>query len=74
MISSLSNFANNLSEEIQWIKCKFGQGVRKCETCGIKYQYCDCFLEYTNFKKDLIVWKCLSCNKNYHYKFDEKLM
>ena len=36
-------------------------------------KYCDCFLEYTNFKDDLIEYKCLSCNKNYQHKFDEKL-
>ena len=24
--------------------------IKKCETFGIKYKYCDCFLEYTNFK------------------------
>ena len=28
--------------------------IKKCETCGIKYKYCDCFLEYTNFKDYLI--------------------
>ena len=44
-----------------------------CETCRIKYKYCDCFLEYINFKDDLIEYKCLCCNKNYQQKFDEKL-
>ena len=33
----------------------------------------DCFLEYTNFKDDLIENKCLCCNKNYQRKLDEKL-
>ena len=27
----------------------------------------------TNFKDDLIQYKCLCCNKNYQHKFDEKL-
>ena len=27
--------------------------IKKCETCGIKCKYCDCFLEYTNFKDDI---------------------
>ena len=36
----------------------------KCETCGIKYKHCDCFLEYTNFKDDLIEYKCSCCKKN----------
>ena len=38
---------------------------KKCETCGIKYKYCDCFLEYTKSKNDLTEYKCLSCNKIY---------
>ena len=31
--------------------------------CGIKCKYCDCFLEYKNFKDDLIQYNCLYCNK-----------
>ena len=38
-----------------------------------KCKYCDCFLEYVNLKDDLIEYKCLCCNKNYHQQFDEKL-
>ena len=30
---------------------------------------CDCFLEYTNFKDDLIEYKCLCSDKNYQKKF-----
>ena len=41
--------------------------VKKCETCKIKYKYCNCFLEYTNLKDDLY------CNKNDQQKFDERL-
>ena len=63
MANSLSNLINNISEEIYKIKCKYGHGDKKCETCGIKYKYCDCFLEY----------KCLCYNKNYQQKFDKKL-
>ena len=73
MASSLSNLVNNLSEGIHRIKCKYGHDDKKCETCGIKYKHCDCFLEYTNFKDDLIEYKCLICNKNCQIKFDEKL-
>ena len=64
MASSLSNLVNNLSEGIHRIKCEFGHNNKKCETCGIKYKYCHCFLEYANFKDDLIECKCLCCNKN----------
>ena len=45
MASSLSNLVNNLSKGIHRIKCKLGNYDKKCETCGSKYNYCDCFLE-----------------------------
>ena len=51
----------------------YGKHVTKCETCGITYEICDCFLKYTNFEDDLIECKCLCCNKNYQQKFDENL-
>ena len=54
MESSLSNLVNNLSEGLHRIKCKLGHDDKKCETCGIKYKHCDYFLEYKNFKDDLI--------------------
>ena len=46
---------------------------KKCETCGIKYKDCNCFLKYTNFKDNSIEYKCLCCNKNYKKKFNEDL-
>ena len=73
MASSLSNLGNNLSEGIYRIKCKFVHEYKKCKTCRIKYKDYDCFLEYTNFKDDLIEHKYLICNKNWKIKFDEKL-
>ena len=69
----MSNFVNNLFEQVQKIKCKHDYDNKKCETCGIKYKYLNCFLENTNFKDDLIEYKCLCCSKNYQEKFDEKL-
>ena len=33
----------------------------------------DCFLEYERVKENLIKYKCLSCNKDYSNKLDEKL-
>ena len=42
MASSLSNPVNNHSEEIHIIKCKYEHDHKKCETSGIKYNYCDC--------------------------------
>ena len=57
MASSLSNLGNKFSEGIHRLNCKFGHDGKKCETCGIKYNHCDCFLEYENFKDDLIEYK-----------------
>ena len=57
MASSLSNLVNSLAERIHKIKCKD----------------CDCFLEYESVKDKLIKYKCLSCNKDYSNKLDEKL-
>ena len=65
MASSLSNLVNNRYKEINRIKCKLGHDHKKCETCGITYEVCDYFLEYTNFKDDLIEYNRLCCNKNY---------
>ena len=73
MASSLSNLVNNLSEGRHRIKCKFRHYDKKCEICQIKHKHCDCFLEYANFKDDLIEYKCLSCNKIYQQKFHKKL-
>ena len=71
MASSLLNLLNNLFEGLYRIKCKLKHDDKKCETCRIKYKYCDCFLEYTNFKDDLIEYKC--CSKSYQRKLDENL-
>ena len=73
MASWLSNLVNNPPEGVHIIKCKYGQDFKKCETCRITYDVYDCFLEYTNFKDNLIEFKCLSCNKNHQHKFNEKL-
>ena len=68
MANFTSSLANNPAEGIYKIKCKNKHNNKKCETCGIKYKNCDCFLKYTNFKDDLKEYKCLSCNKNYQKK------
>ena len=63
MASSSSNLVNNPSEGIHRIKYKFGHDGKKCETSRIRYKYCNYFLEYTNFKVDLIEYNCLRCKK-----------
>ena len=60
-----ADFVSNFSQGIHRTKSKFGNDDKKCEICGIKYKYCDCFLEYINFKDDLIEYKYLCCNKSY---------
>ena len=44
------------------------EGIKK-----IKCKDCGCFLEYESVKDNLIKYKCLSCNKDYSNKLDEKL-
>ena len=52
-MASSSNLVNNLSKGLHRIKCKL-EHDKKWETCIIKYRHCDCFLEYTNFKDNLV--------------------
>ena len=58
MASFLSNLVNNLAEGIHKIKCKYGHDKKKCKKFEIEYKDCDCCLEYTNVKDDLVVHKC----------------
>ena len=71
--SSLSNLVNNLTEGIHKIKCNYEHDDKKRQTCGIKFNDMDCFLEHTIFKNDLKECKCLCCKKNYRKRFDENL-
>ena len=50
MTSSLSNLVNNISEGSHKIERKHGDYNKKCETCGIKYKYCNCFLNIQTLK------------------------
>ena len=73
IMASSSNLVNNLSKGLHKIKCKLEHDDKIWETYRIKCKHCDCFLEYTNFKDDLVEYKFLSCSKSYQRKFDEKL-
>ena len=57
MASSLSNLVDNIAEGIHKIKCKV-------------FVY---FLEYEILNSNFIKYKCLSCDKDYSNKLDEKL-
>ena len=73
LTSSLSNLVNNLVDRIHKIKYKYRQDDKKHEAWRIRNEYCDCFLEYTNLKDDLIAYKYSFCKKNHLRKFDENL-
>ena len=68
--NSLSNLIDNLFEGIHIIKSKYEHGEKTCETFRIKYKYCYFFLEYSNFKVDLIEYYR---NKNSETKFEKKV-
>ena len=73
MASSISNPVNNLAGRIHKIKCKYGNNNKEYKNCITKYKDCGSCLKYTSVKDDLIVYKCLYCNRNYQKMFDEKL-
>ena len=47
--------------------------IKNVEHVKLNIKCCDCFIKYTDFKDDLIEYKCSCCNKNYQYNFDEKV-
>ena len=65
MARSLSNLANNLSEGIHKIRCKYEHNDKIYRICGATYKVSDYFLEYTNFNDDVIAYKYLFFNKSY---------
>ena len=58
MVSSLSSLIDNLPE---------GLHIGKCKNCKSN-------LEYMTEKDDLVMFKCLDCNKTYKKYFDEDLL
>ena len=57
MAISLSNLVVNITEGIH----------------NIEFKDCDCYYEYQSVKDNLLNYKCLSSNKDYSNKLDEKL-
>ena len=47
--------------------------IKNVKHMELQHDYCNCFLEYTSFKDDLIEYKSLCYNKIYQHKFDKKL-
>ena len=60
MATSLSNLVNNIAEGNHKVKCKYGDNNEKRETCGIKYENCECYFEYTSVKDNLILTNFLT--------------
>ena len=73
MGSSFSDLVNNLSEGINKIQCKYRHDDKKCETCRIKYKYCNCFLACTISKGNLIEQKCFMLQQNLSTKLWGKI-
>ena len=71
MAGLLTNLGNNFDKWIHEIYCKYDHIDKKCETWGTKYKVCECCLQYTSVKEDLIKYKC--CHKNYQRIFDENI-
>ena len=62
MAGSLSNLDDNLSEGIQRTKLNTVMIIKKYENEDLNIKIVS---EYVNVKDDLIVCKCLCCNKNH---------
>ena len=73
----LPNLINNFSEGIHRTKCKLGHDGSNIESPDcvkhIESNITIFFLEYRNFKDNLIESKYLCCNKRFQRKFEEKL-
>ena len=51
-LQNLIKDINNLDKRICKIKFQYKHDGKKLENWGFKGKYCDCFLQYTNFKDD----------------------
>ena len=47
--------------------------IKTIKHAKLNAKYCECCLEYTNVKNNLIECKCFCCNKNYQKQFDQIL-
>ena len=73
MASLLSNLLDNLAKGIHGIKSKYGYDNKKnAKHVELNTKFSAC-LENTKVKEDLIVYKCLCCNRNCQKNFDENL-
>ena len=68
MSSSLSNLVSILSERVIELNVTIGTMIKNVKLVELHTKYATVFFEYTNFKDDLIEWKCLCYKKNYQQK------
>ena len=72
--SSLSNLSLKIIlRESGKLNVNIDTMIKKCETCGVRYKYCDSFLEYTNSTYNLIEYVRLCCNKKCQQNFHKKI-
>ena len=78
-VSLLSKFVSNLAEGnhriykfIEIHKCKYRHHDKKVKVVELNAKVVIAFLN-TNFKDNLIEYKCLCCSENYQKTFDENL-
>ena len=43
-LRSLRNLVKNIGGGNHRIKCKYGHDDKKCETSGIRYKFCNCWI------------------------------
>ena len=70
---SLSNLFVNFAEESNKTKCRYEHYNKKYQTIVFKSKDCECFLQYSNVKDNLVVYICFCCNRKYQKKFEEEL-
>ena len=47
------------------MKYKYGHDNKKCKKCKIKYEDCECHLEYTNANDNLVIFRCICYKRDY---------
>ena len=73
MANSSLNLVDNLAEGTHKIECKYRHNNKKCKKWEIKDKDGECYLEWTNVKNYMLMYKCLCCKNNYQKKFEKDL-
>ena len=63
----------SLLKELIKLNVNTSTTIKYVKLVEISNKYSDRVLEYTDFKADLIEYRCLCCNKNYQKTFDKML-